>query len=81
MDKMFAFMWFCWSYCDCDVGWSLARLPSLPFTLQSHGHLLWLVLIQQRKALQQFLLHRHLLGFMCHCNPDTKMNKHFVISV
>lgn len=60
------------SHRDTDVCWPLARLSSLPFTLQGHGDLLWLVLIQQREALQQLLLHRHLLGFTCHCDPESK---------
>lgn len=62
-------LWCSLTYCHCDVGWCLARLSSLPFTLQGHGDLLWLVLIQQRKTLKQLLLHCHLLGFTCNCNP------------
>lgn len=43
---MFGRMYFCWPYGDCDVCWSLARLPSFSFTLQGHGDLLWLVPIK-----------------------------------
>lgn len=60
------------SYSYSDVCRSLARLSSLPLALQGHGNLLWLVLIQQWKTLQQLLLHCHLLGFTGHCNPETK---------
>lgn len=35
------------SYCDGEVGWSLAGLSSLALALQGHGDLLRLVLVQQ----------------------------------